>query len=159
MATLKEIAIIAAAAAGIASLAPIGYFGIRDTTVGVVDYAWNGAKREYVNYDFHISADQTFRFRVPRSVEKTMDNFIDARKRCPATQTALEIMAADADDTTVDGEITAEAVRKLSNGYFRHAAESYTGPFPVKTIGEKTAPHFEGPKPPVVPGSATKSTP
>lgn len=150
MATLKELAIALSALAGIAT---IGIFGLRDTTVGAVNYAWNGAKREYVNYDFHISQDAKYRFAVPRSVETVMDNFIDARKRCPATQTALEIMAADADDKVVDGDISAEAVRKLSNGNFRHAAEGYTGPFPLKAIGEKTTPHFAAPG---VPGSATK---
>jgi hypothetical protein len=153
MATFKQYAIVLGTLGG---LALVGYNGIRDTVGGLFSTAWKGLKTEQVvpvHYRFQVTDDSVYRLTVPRTAETAMDNFIDMRKGNPPKCTALELQLADADDKLVDGIATADAVSKLSNGAFKHAATHYRGPFPMTTIAGKTAPHFDAA---LKPGDAKK---
>lgn len=153
MATFKQYAIVLGTLGG---LALVGYNGVRDTVGGLFSTAWKGLKTEQVapvTYRFQVTDDSAYRLTVPRTTETAMDNFLDMRKGNPPKCTALEIMAADADDKLVDGTATADAVYKLTNGAFKHAATHYKGPFPIGTIADKTTPHFDAA---LKPGDAKK---
>lgn len=153
MATFKQYAIVLGTLGG---LALVGYNGLRDTVGAVFSTAWKGLKTEPVapvTYRFQVTDDSAYRLTVPRTTETAMDNFLDTRKGNPPKCTALELMAADADDTLVDGTATADSVYKLSNGGFKHAATHYKGPFPIGSIADKTKPHFDAP---LKPGDAKK---
>lgn len=126
--------------------APFIAFGVRDTIGTAATALWKGVygivrEQPMATLEYPLSNGGTYRVRFPENSESALRNYLDARGI--SDDTALELIAADANDGAVDGIADQEGIQKLANGYFAVQAKAYGGNLGIQEVIQNASPKFD----------------
>lgn len=134
-------------------------WGLPRTVGGVGKVLWNGVvsqpaqPQEYTSMSYTLKNGNKIKFAVPDESVPSLVNFL-ATRQGDADEIGLELIAADADDTSVDGVLSRDGVSKLAQGYFTNRAKEYkAGNMPMQEIFQNVKPSYVAPTMPSAPGS------
>lgn len=132
--------------------AATAFFGVPRVVGGTGKLLWYGAAgkpdepQKYVTLRYNVSKDRKIQLTMPEESQGTVANYLAMHEDCPE-QTALELLATDADDGTIDGIAKAQGIHKLVHGYFKERAKDYNGRVPLQEIFKDSPLYSDSGKP------------